>query len=42
MEEAITTAQTSALSAVGATVSAVVAVAALGFGLGMVVSWIRK
>lgn len=42
MEAAITAAQTSASTAVGAAVAAVVAVAALGFGLSMVVSWIRK
>ncbi len=40
--EAITAAIDAAKGDVGLTTSGVIAVAALGFGLGMVVSWLRK
>ncbi|CDT51757.1 hypothetical protein L4C44_03280 [Vibrio satsumensis] len=41
-ETAITTAINSGKAMVGTTTSGVIGIAALGFGLGMVVSWLRK
>ncbi|MFA0265024.1 hypothetical protein [Vibrio cyclitrophicus] len=41
-ETAITSAVEAGKSMVGLTTSGVIGIAALGFGLGMVVSWLRK
>lgn len=41
-ESAITSAVEAGKSMVGVTTSGVIGIAALGFGLGMVVSWLRK
>lgn len=41
-ETAITAAVNAGKSMVGVTTSGVIGIAALGFGLGMVVSWLRK
>ena len=40
--EAITTAVSAASGDVGLVTAGVISIAALGFGLGMVVSWLRK